>query len=108
MAKHADLDRFMADILNIEPRYGDISENGIPAMGMPNMGADIATDLRKKATVFGRAYTSSISSTADVQQLADATEGSLMAAVTIGIVKSAEADFLVDALYQLVDTYQPH
>lgn len=98
-----NLRQFMNDVLDIKPPYGDIASNGIPGMGMPNMGADVTNGLRKSARTFAEAYAAKSPDQNTVQLRADELEGAFMAAVTVGVLETGKADTLVQNLHDLLE-----
>jgi hypothetical protein len=70
---------------------------------MQNMDADVISDLRKIASQFAQAYQDPATSQETLRRLAADTEGALMAAATVGAVKEATVEPLIDDLHLLVE-----
>lgn len=105
------LEAFMRRVLAVEPQYIDVFGNNVPGMvgrsaatsGAAQSGTDVVNRLRAEAVAFARLYAHARASTEELQTAAKKLEAELVVAITLGVLPEAEAQSLIDELYNLVE-----
>ncbi len=102
------LKAFVQRILRLASPSTDIGGSVIPSLAGANSGgAHTIQELHRAAVGFGRAYnakTASVSSTA-LQDATNDVEGSLMTAITLGVLSERDGTELIDELHGLVEAH---
>src|SRR5690349_8626655 len=97
------LKQFMDKVLAINPRYGALDANGIPAMGQPNVGANTVERLRHSAAEFAKAYLANQTDFQVVVTKAQAVEAALQLVATMSVTPGKTIEPLFADLDELVN-----
>lgn len=101
---NTELKPFVQEIIRIAAPSTDIGGAVIPSLsGTITAGSDTIQGLHLKTMEFAQAYKDPSTGEEELQSRAKAVEGSLMTAVTLGVLDGGRGSQLIDKLQALLD-----